>query len=310
MNHADADADAQRAQRRDFLPGVNTLGTNRNSTINGLPYSMVQITLDGVSNNDNFLRSTDGFFASVYPRQDAVEAVTVVMAVGGAQVGGSGAVSINFQTRSGTNRFSGTAYEYYRHPSLNTNYFFNDVNGLAKNDVKLHQYGARVGGPVVVPGVYDGRGKAFYMLNYEQVRFPNSFTRTRTTLHPRAHDGWFRYQVGSEIREVNVLSLAAANGQITAKDPTVMSLLGKIEQAMTTTGVVNVTSDPLLNDYVVRAPVGSSSTSRRCGWTTNISDKHRLSGTYAILWAERHPDYLRPSPTRTGMPSISMRISA
>jgi hypothetical protein len=99
-----------------FLPGVNTLGTNRNSSINGLPYSMVQITLDGVSNNDNFLRSTDGFFASVYPRQDAVEAVTVVMAVGGAQVGGSGAVSINFQTRSGTNRFSATAYAYYRNP--------------------------------------------------------------------------------------------------------------------------------------------------------------------------------------------------
>jgi hypothetical protein len=46
------------------------------------------------------------------------------------------------------------------------------------------------------------------------VRFPNSFTRTRTALHPRALDGWFRYQVGSETREVNVLSLAAANGQI------------------------------------------------------------------------------------------------
>jgi hypothetical protein len=100
-----------------FLPGVNTVSTNRNSSINGLPDSMVQITLDGVSNNDNFLRSSDGFFASVYPRQDAVEAVTVVMAVGGSQVGGSGAVSINFTTRSGTNRFSGTAYEYYRNPS-------------------------------------------------------------------------------------------------------------------------------------------------------------------------------------------------
>lgn len=79
-----------------FLPGVNTLGSNRNSTINGLPESMMSITLDGVSNNDNFLRSRDGFFASVYPRQDAVEAATVVMAVGGATVGGSGAVNINF----------------------------------------------------------------------------------------------------------------------------------------------------------------------------------------------------------------------
>ena len=57
-----------------FLPGVNTPGTNRDSTINGLPEGFVSITLDGVSNNDNFLRSTDSFFASVTPRQDAVEA--------------------------------------------------------------------------------------------------------------------------------------------------------------------------------------------------------------------------------------------
>ena len=75
-----------------FLPGVNTATTNRNSSINGLPDSFLAITLDGVSNNDNFLRSSDGFFASVTPRQDAVEAVTVTMAAAGAQVGGSGAI--------------------------------------------------------------------------------------------------------------------------------------------------------------------------------------------------------------------------
>ena len=51
-----------------FLPGVNTATTNRESRINGLPESFVSITLDGVSNNDNFLRSSDSFFASVTPR--------------------------------------------------------------------------------------------------------------------------------------------------------------------------------------------------------------------------------------------------
>jgi hypothetical protein len=48
-----------------FLPGINTATTNRESRINGLPESFVSITLDGVSNNDNFLRSSDSFFASV-----------------------------------------------------------------------------------------------------------------------------------------------------------------------------------------------------------------------------------------------------
>jgi hypothetical protein len=293
-----------------FLPGVNTTSSNRNSSINGLPDSMVQITLDGVSNNDNFLRSTDGFFASVYPRQDAVEAVTVVMAVGGSQVGGSGAVSINFTTRAGSNRFSGTAYEYYRNPSMNTNYFFNEINDLAKNDIKLNQYGARVGGPVVIPGVYDGRGKAFYMLHYEQVRFPNSFTRTRTALHPRALDGWFRYQVGSETREVNVLSLAAANGQIATRDPMVMSILQKIQASMQTTGVVNEQSDPLLNQYVWQSPGRLFEHQPTLRMDYNLGDKHRLSGTYAILWAERDPDYLNGIDARfPGAPNYRLFTS-
>ncbi len=83
-----------------FLPGVNVTGTNRDSTINGLPENFLSITIDGVSNNDNFLRNTDGFFASVTPRQDAVEAVSVILSAAGAQVGGgAGAVTMAFQTR-------------------------------------------------------------------------------------------------------------------------------------------------------------------------------------------------------------------
>ena len=181
-----------------FLPGINTAGTNRDSTINGLPESMVQITMDGVSNNDNFLRSTDSFFASVSPRQDAVEAVTVVMAGGGANVGGSGAISINFQTRSGTNRFSGTAYEYCGAPALNTNNWINERNGEPKNEIKLDQYGARVGGPVVIPGLYDGRGKMFYMVELRAAAVPQQLHRDADVLNPVALDGTFRYTVGGD----------------------------------------------------------------------------------------------------------------
>ena len=180
-----------------------------------------------MSNNDNFLRNTDGFFASVTPRQDAVEAVSVTLSAAGAQVGGgAGAVTMAFQTRSGGNRFTGSAYEYYRNPEFNTNYVFNEINHQGKNEVKLNTFGARVGGPIMIPGLYDGRNKAFFFVHYEQIRFPNSFTRTRTVFNPRVYDGWFRYQFGNEVREVNLLQLAAANGQISAKDPTMMKLLG------------------------------------------------------------------------------------
>lgn len=90
-----------------FMVGVNTAGGMRGSTINGLPESFLNVTLDGISNNDTFNKNTDGFCSPVRPRQDAVEAVTVTTAVGGAEAGGHGGATINFTTRSGTNRFTG-----------------------------------------------------------------------------------------------------------------------------------------------------------------------------------------------------------
>src|SRR5688572_31501261 len=132
-----------------FLVGVNTPGGMRGSTVNGLPESFLNLSLDGISNNDTFNKTGDGFFSPVRPRQDAVEAVTVTTAAGGAEGGGHGGVTINFVTRQGTNRFTGSAYEYYRDTKLNTNYWFNKINGQPKSDVRLNQFGARQGGPIV-----------------------------------------------------------------------------------------------------------------------------------------------------------------
>lgn len=286
-----------------FLPGVNTPGTNRNSTINGLPEGFLSITLDGVSNNDNFLRSTDGFFASVTPRQDAVEAVSVTLAAAGAQVGGgAGAVTMAFQTRAGGNRFTGSAYEYYRNPSFNSNYYFNKVNGQGKNQVKLNQFGARAGGPIVIPGLYDGRGKAFFFAHYEQIRFPNSFTRTRTVFNPRVADGFFRYQFGTgtnaEVREVNLLTLAANHGQISAKDPITLKLIGLIDAATKTTGTRTANSDPLYDSYVFQSPAELFEHQPTARVDYNLTDNHRLNGSWSSITAKRTPDYLNNADPR------------
>ena len=282
-----------------FLPGVNTTGTNRDSTINGLPESFLSITLDGVSNNDNFLRNTDGFFASVTPRQDAVEAVSVTLSSAGAQVGGgSGAVTMAFTTRSGGNRFTGSAYDYYRNPSFNSNYIFNEINNLGKNEVKLNQFGARAGGPIVIPGVYDGHNKAFFFFHYEQIRFPNSFTRTRTVYNPRVYDGWFRYQFGSEVREVNVLDLAARNGQISAKDPLMMKTFTMIDAATKTTGTRAAQNDPLFDNYVWQSPSELFEHQPTVRLDYNLSTNHRLNGSWSTITAKRTPDYLNNTDPR------------
>jgi hypothetical protein len=276
-----------------YLVGVNSATTSRgNATVNGLPESFLNITLDGVSNNDNFNKSTDSFFAPVRPRQDAIEAVTVVSASGGADVGGQGAISINFVTRQGTNKFQGSAYEYYRHPNLNSNYWFNERDGLEKNDVRLNQFGVRLGGPIVIPGLYDGHGKAFFFFHDEELRLPNDSSRTRTLLHPRALDGWFRYAVAGATREVNVLDLARANGQIATTDPLVMRTLASINSAVTKTGTVTASSDPLLQNFAWLSPANQVEHQPAVRLDFNLGANHRLTGTFNKLFQDRDPDQL------------------
>jgi hypothetical protein len=278
-----------------FLVGINTPGGMRGSTINGLPESFVNLTLDGVSNNDTFNKNTDGFFSPVRPRQDAVEAVTVTTAAGGVEVGGHGGATINFVTRSGTNRFTGSAYEYYRDTSLNSNYWFNERNGQPKSDVKLKQYGARQGGPIK-------KNKAFFFVHYEEVRNPNAASRTRTVLHPRALDGWFRYNVtvgGQQVvREVNVLDLARANGQIASTDPLVMRTLQAIQNSTQFGGSMTPASDPLLQSYFFLNPGDQSEKQPALRIDVNLSTKHRLSATYNHFFEWRAQDHINSADKR------------
>jgi Carboxypeptidase regulatory-like domain len=276
-----------------FLVGVNQEGVARgNATINGLPESFLNITLDGVSNQDTFNKSTDGFFAPVRPRQDAIEAVTVTTAVGGVEVGGSGATSINFVTRQGTNHYSGSFYEYYRDTWMNSNYWFNKRDGLDKNDVQLNQFGARVGGPIVIPGLYDGRGKAFFFVHDEELRLPNNASRDRDVLHPRAMEGWYRYTVQGGVREINVLDLARSNNQISTVDALSFGTLQKIQQATAKTGTLAAQTNPLLMEYSWLTPANQVEHQPAIRIDYNINSANRLSGTFNKLWQDRDPDQL------------------
>jgi hypothetical protein len=278
-----------------FLVGVNTSGGMRGSTVNGLPESFLNLTLDGVSNNDTFNKNSDGFFSPVRARQDAVEAVTVTTAAGGAEVGGHGGVTINFVTRSGTNRFTGSAYEYFRDKTLNSNYWFNERNGQPKSDVRLNQFGARQGGPIV-------RNRAFFFVHYEEVRNPNDASRTRTTLHPRSLDGWFRYNVTvggqQSVREVNVLDLARANGQIATTDPVVMRTLQAVNDSHRLAGSLTPASDPLLMSYFFLNPGDQSEKQPALRIDYNLTDRHRLTGTYNHFFEARAQDHINGADKR------------
>ena len=226
------------------LPGVQTPGVPRTSSINGLPKGSVNLTLDGANIQDNFLRSSDGFFTQVQPKADAVQEVTVSTAVPGAESGGEGAVQVRFVTKSGTSEFHGGAFWQYRSPRFNSNYYFNNIDGLPRDSLFLRQYGGHIGGPIIIPKLLKSRNRAFFFLNYEEFRLPQAYGSLSAVgnifvLTPEARQGIFTYKdSGGTVRTINLLSVAASKGFPGTIDPKIGAGLDIVNTAVHTSGAL------------------------------------------------------------------------
>ena len=273
------------------LPGFSTSGTARNSSVSGLPRSSINITLDGMNIQDNYLKSSDGYFARLTPLLDSVEEVTVTTAGNTADATGQGSVQVKFVTKAGTNAFSGTAYEYLRHDWLNANDWFRNrdlppdpVTGKApRNQLRNYQQGVAIGGPIL-------RNKAFFFFNYEEQRAPSSSTLQRVVLTPDASGGLFSYVVAGQTRSVNLLTLAATNGHLATPDPVMARLLADITASTGTTGGVTPLSNPLVSQYTWSTPTQNFNPSPTVRVDYELSRKHRLTGSMNYRHVNSTPD--------------------
>jgi hypothetical protein len=273
------------------LPGFNTSGTARNSTINGLPKSAINITLDGMNIQDNYLKTSDGYFARLTPTLDSVEEVTVTTAGNTADATGQGGVQIKFVTKSGTNQWTGTAYEYLRHDALNANTWFNNrdlpadpATGKApKAELRDYQQGFAQGGPIL-------KNRAFFFFNYEEERRPANQTVQRTALTPEAAGGLFSYNVSGSTRSVNLLQVAAGNGQLSTLDPTVAKALSDITAATHSTGSLAPLSNPLVQQYTFQTPTTNFNPAPTVRLDYDVSQKHRLTGSMNYRHINSTPD--------------------
>lgn len=310
-----------------LLPGVNSPRGARDATINGLPEAAIDITLDGINVQDNFNKTTDGLFARVAPTLDSIEEVTVSTATPEAAGGAMGAVSVKFVTRQGGNEFHGSLYEYHRNTALNSNYWFTNRDTTPYN-VELaqpcdnvraqydpnkckapraanlfHQFGGRIGGPIRIPGLFNGKNKAFFFVNYEEFRQPRSVSRQRTILHPSAQAGVFQYGTGANARSINLLTVAAANGHTATIDPTIGKLLGDIRSAVGTTGITALT-DPNQQRFTYN-PTGNSLDRRpTLRFDVNVTANHRVEATWTYQSGRGKPDFLNNvEPAFPGFPN-------
>ena len=81
---------------------------------------------------------------------------------------------IQMTTRSGTNQFTGSLFHYFRNEQLDANDWFNNRNSLRRAPLRLNNFGGVLGGPVVIPRMYNGKNRTFFFFSYEgnQVRIP------------------------------------------------------------------------------------------------------------------------------------------
>jgi hypothetical protein len=176
-------------------PGVNASVANAGA----LGRNSVNISANGSRPYDNSLvlnglvaenPMSQGFDDDVdkggvpIPSPDALMEFKVQTALYDAETGRQGGAVINVVTKTGTNKFSGSLYEYLRNDDLNANDFFRNATGQPRGVLKQNQYGGVIGGPIK-------KDKLFFFFAYQgtkQVNGVSSFSTASTFLPGLTND--------------------------------------------------------------------------------------------------------------------------
>ena len=144
---------------------VNSAGTFRIGGGN----DTVGVTLDGSSVAGNKIGSDAGDGSAAAMNSPSVEALTefnVESSGFKAETGNASGGTLSFVSKSGTNQFHGSAFEFLRNQDFDAKGFFNSVRPIYKQN----NFGVTAGGPVYLPKLYNGKNKTFFFASYEGFR--------------------------------------------------------------------------------------------------------------------------------------------
>ncbi len=114
--------------------------------VNGSRDRAVNVTVDGIEANESSVPNPLSNLYRLNP--DNVQEYKVTTNNATPEEGRNSGASVSVATRSGTNDFHGTAFEFLRNTALNANEFFASAQGTPKPEIKLHQFGFEAGGPI------------------------------------------------------------------------------------------------------------------------------------------------------------------
>jgi hypothetical protein len=140
--------------------------------------------LDGVDNNSNLPDLLNETNFVIQPPIDALEEFKVQTNAYSAEFGrGNGAI-VNAVIKSGKNQLHGSLWEFLRNEKLDSRNYFDD-RSASTPPYKRNQFGGTLGGPVVIPGFYNGKDRTFFFFDYEGLRVRQA--QTQTALVPDSH---------------------------------------------------------------------------------------------------------------------------
>jgi len=143
-------------------PGVQT-DTSGNISVAGTTPGQISVSIDGISSVGP---GTIGALGELFPSFNAIEEIRISETMNPAEYGG--VADITTISKSGTNTFHGGLFENLQNSDFDASDTFSHVAPL----IKMNNFGAFVGGPVIIPKLYNGRNKTFFFGSLEYLRLP------------------------------------------------------------------------------------------------------------------------------------------
>ena len=185
-------------------------GVSSGGNVAGAKSNQNNVTLDGVDVNDS--QAAGGAFNSVLAIPlDSVQEFRTTIAGQGADQGRSSGGQVSIVTKSGSNAFHGSLYEFNRNTSMAANNWFSNRAGIPREKLIRNQYGASVGGPIV-------KNRAFFFLSWEDRKDRSEQSQSRTVptssfkqgfVSVRTSNGSVQTFSPAEVAQIDLLGVGA-----------------------------------------------------------------------------------------------------
>ena len=139
--------------------GADYTGQTNQIQINGSQWFNTELLVEGIPAGQNL---QTGNFTDSAPSVDAIQEFKVQTSQMSAEYGRTGAGTVNFRLKSGTNAIHGTLYEYLRNDKLDARSWFAATRGVTRQN----EFGVALGGPITFPHLYKGKDRTFFFFSY------------------------------------------------------------------------------------------------------------------------------------------------